>query len=395
LILTILLALSLFIAAGALAMTIANLRLYQPPPPEATASEAKVSVCIPARNEEANIEACVRSLLASTHKNIEVLVYDDQSTDATPQILAKLAEEDARVRPLTAQPLPEGWNGKQHACWQCAKQATGDLFLFTDADVRFEPDAVAGALAAWTQLDAAPAMGGQKPDTPLGLISTFPRQIVKSPAEVLLVPMIFFILFSYLPMFRMRGTTDPATSAACGQFILVSRGCYEAFEGHAAFKDTMHDGVKMPRAARKTGYRTDLFDGTRLCSVRMYQSLTTTWKGFAKNAYEGLGSVGLLVFLTVMHLAGHVFPWIALAALVLAGAWGAPALWLAAAATACHLAQRTLMARRFQLPILTAPLHPLGVLAMVLVQWDSYRLQRAGKRAWRGRTAGTATQASA
>lgn len=379
-ILAILLVFSLLVSMGAMALTLANLRLYQPPPQGPKPIDATVSVCIPARNEEANIEACVRSLLASTHANIVVLVYDDQSTDDTPGILARLAAQDPRVRPLTSQPLPQGWNGKQHACWQCANHATGEYLLFTDADVRFEPDAIAAALASWQSLDT-------NPDTPLGLLSTFPRQIVRSPAEVLLVPMIFFILFSYLPMFRMRGTTDPATSAACGQFILVGRRCYDAFNGHAAFKDTMHDGVKMPRQARKAGYTTDLFDGTALCSVRMYTNLKSTWKGFAKNAYEGLGSPGLLVFLTVLHLLGHLLPWAVLFTAIFFGTGFSLILVLAAAAIGIQIAQRTVLARRFRLPLLTAPLHPLGVLAMVLVQWDSYRLHRTGKRSWRGRGA--------
>lgn len=387
-ILTVLLALALLISLGALALTVANLRLYQRPPQSEGASDAKVSVCIPARDEEANIEACVRSLLDSTHENTEVLVYDDQSTDATPHILARLSAEDPRVRALEARPLPEGWNGKQHACWQCANNATGDFFLFTDADVRFEPDAIAAALAAWSQLEDLPASAPQPSGAPLGLISTFPRQIVRSPAEVLLVPMIFFILFSYLPMFRMRGTTDPAASAACGQFILVSRDCYEAFDGHAAFRDTMHDGVKMPREARKAGYRTDLFDGTHLCAVRMYTDFATTWRGFAKNAYEGLGSPALLIFLTLMHLVGHILPWLAILALIIDGRASSTPFALAVAACLTHLVQRFLIASRFRLPISTAPLHPVGILAMVLVQWDSFRLQLSGRRAWRGRVAG-------
>lgn len=382
-ILTIVLAFSLMISLGALALTIANRRFYRPPPAGVGAADALVSVCIPARDEQANIEACVRSLLASTHKAFEVLVYDDQSTDATPDILARLAAEDHRVHPLAAMPLPRGWNGKQHACWQCARNASGEYLLFTDADVRFEPDAISGALASWRALDT-------NPNTPLGLLSTFPRQVVRSPAEVLLVPMIFFILFSYLPMLRMRGTTDPATSAACGQFILVSRRCYDAFGGHAAFMDTMHDGVKMPRAARKAGFTTDLFDGTGLCAVRMYTSLKTTWKGFAKNAYEGLGSPGLLIFLTTIHLLGHVLPIVAVVALLISGSGFTLAVGLGLAAYACQVAQRAALARWFGLPLVTAPLHPLGVLAMIVVQWDSFRVHRAGRRSWRGRTAETA-----
>ncbi len=378
-ILTIALALALLISMGALSMTVINLRLYRRPDQSQRVSEARVSVCIPARNEADNIEPCVRSLLASTHANIEVLVYDDQSTDATPDILDRLAAEDQRIRPLIALPLPDGWNGKQHACWRCAKEATGNYFLFTDADVRFNPGAIEQAMSAWQQLDDR--------DTPLGLISTFPRQIVRSPAEILLVPMIFFILFSYLPMSRMRSTMDPSASAACGQFILVSKDCYEAFGGHSAFADTMHDGVKMPREARASGYRTDLFDGTHLAAVRMYHDLATTWKGFAKNAFEGLGSLGLLCFLTILHLIGHVLPYVAFIALLALGRLGSVAGALVLLAIACHLAQRLLLANRFRLPTLTAPLHPIGVLGMTLVQWDSFRLQRIGRRSWRGRTA--------
>lgn len=378
-ILVVFLGIALLISLGALALTVANLRLYQPPPKQDDAVGRTVSICIPARDEEANIEQCVRSLLASTHRQIEVLVYDDQSSDATPEILAKLAAEDDRVRVVESVPLPDGWNGKQHACWRCAQQATGDLFLFTDADVRFEPGAIAGTLAAWQVLDNR--------DAELGLISSFPRQIVRSPAELLVVPMIFFILFSYLPMSRMRSTTDPSTSAACGQFILVSRACYDAFGGHAAFKDTMHDGVKMPREARRAGYRSDLFDGTALASVRMYHDFTSTWRGFAKNAYEGLGSVGLLSFLTVMHVIGHLLPWVAAVALLVSGKAASLAMVLALACIGSHLAQRLLLASRLKLPALTALVHPLGVLAMTLVQWDSYRLHRMGRRSWRGRTA--------
>ncbi|MEO1007304.1 MAG: glycosyltransferase family 2 protein [Planctomycetota bacterium] len=394
-ILVVAMGLAVLLSVGALALTLANLRLYCPSPADATSPESDsdaplVSVCVPARNEEANIEACVRSLLAGDVERIEVLVYDDQSDDDTPRILERLAAEDHRVRPLAAVPLPEGWNGKQHACWRCAAEARGSMLLFTDADVRFEPDCIRRALAAWRALDDAKGPGGREPEAPLGLVSTFPRQITASLGEALLVPMIFFVLFAYLPMFRMRGTTDPAASAACGQFLLVSRGCYDALGGHTAFKDTMHDGVMMPRAARRAGYRTDLFDGTDLASVRMYAGWTATWRGFAKNAFEGLGSLGLLVALTVMHLLGHALPWLVGLAGVIRGQWAdpSPGLVLAGVAIALQVLQRLLLAARFRLPLATAVLHPLGVLAMTAVQWDSLRRHATGTRSWRGRVAG-------
>ncbi|MEZ6235683.1 MAG: glycosyltransferase family 2 protein [Phycisphaerales bacterium] len=400
---------ALLAVGGSAALSVANLRRYRwnaagstpndrdasvagsPSADTADADVPLVSVCVPARNEEANIEACVRSLLAQDLRAIEVVVYDDQSTDATPEILERLAGEDNRVRLAPTSPLPEGWNGKQHACWRMAKAARGQWLLFTDADVRFEPACLRTAL-------------GQGQARGVGLLSTFPRQIVGSVSEAMLVPMIFFLLFSYLPMGRMRRTTEASASAGCGQFLLVRRDAYEASGTHEAFKDSMHDGIMMPRAVRRAGFATDLFDGTGLCSVRMYRGLGQTWRGFAKNAYEGLGSVGLLAFLTVLHAVGHLLPWLVVigAGLLLAsrptGVWplglGDP--WaglLALLAIVIAVGQRAMLAVAFRHPIWIAAAHPVGVAMMTLVQWHSFVLHVTGRRAWRGRVQGKASAA--
>jgi isopentenyl-diphosphate delta-isomerase type 1 len=355
-----------------LLMTLANLRVYMAPPAGDPADGTLVSVCIPARNEESNLEACVRSLLASGHRAIEILVYDDESTDATPDILARIAAEDARVRVVPTSPLPPGWNGKQHACARMGEDARGEWVLFTDADVRFEADAVGAALAF------ARASGAD-------LVSTFPRQIVRTPGELLLVPMIFFILLSYLPFGRMRSTNDPGAVAGCGQFVFARTRSYRQVGGHAVCRDSMHDGIKLPRAFRRAGFRTDLFDGTALSSVRMYRGLGESWRGFAKNAYEGLGSVGLLVFLTVFHAATHLAPWVLLPALWIGDGPAWPVA-LCAGAVGCAAVQRGLLARRFGHPILLAALHPLTIAMMTGVQWHSFAKHTRGTRTWRGRS---------
>lgn len=386
--LEIVLVIAMAFCAITLTMTVINLGVYRRPPSSSRSAGQGplITVCVPARNEEANLEACVRGILASTQSNIEVLVYDDQSTDSTPQILAKLIAADPRVRAAQVTPLPSGWNGKQHACWRMSEQATrsesgGQWLCFTDADVRFEPACLADALA-FAQ--------AQKAD----MVSTFPRQITGSLAERLAVPMIFFILFSYLPMPRMRTTRDPAASAACGQFILVSRDAYDKSGGHQAFKNSMHDGVKMPREVRKAGFHTDLFDGTHLLSVRMYRGLAQTWRGFAKNAFEGLGSVGLLMFITVVHLLAHVLPWAvvpwALLGRVTPTQVSSPTNLAALFAVSCiamAVLQRFLLARRFAQGLTPVLLHPFGVLMMTTIQWHSLYLALTGQRAWRGRVA--------
>jgi hypothetical protein len=379
-ILLVLLWVSASIAAGALAMTIWNLALYPRSRADAPARGETVTVCIPARNEERNLEACVRAVLAQDHAALRVLVYDDASDDNTPRILARLCREDPRVETCPTRPHPPGWVGKQFACDQMGRHASGELLLFIDADVRLAPDCVRRALDSMHDLRA-------------DLLSTFPRQITGTAAERLLVPMIHFILFSYLPFARMRRTNDPAASAACGQFVLVRRGAYLAAGGHASVRDSMHDGVKLPRIFRRAGLRTDLFDGTDLASCRMYEGLGATWRGFAKNAYEGLGSTVMLVFLTALHLVGHVLPWAVLGwvATVSAGGFApAPAasvVGVAALACTIHVAQRGLLSRRFGQGWLPVVAHPLGVLMMTAVQWYSLMLHVCGARAWRGRAA--------
>ncbi|MFY7894867.1 MAG: glycosyltransferase, partial [Phycisphaerales bacterium] len=342
-----------------------------------------VSVCIPARNEEANIEACVRGILASTHSNVEVLVYDDQSTDRTPAILAKLAAEDSRVRIVPTKTLPDGWNGKQHACWRMAQDAQGTWLCFTDADVRFEPGAVRAALLAAKAGTRETGAAGKE----IGLVSTFPRQETGSLAESLAVPMIFFILFSYLPFVRMRNSLDASASAGCGQFLFARKDAYFASGGHEAFKNSMHDGVKMPRCVRRAGFATDLFDGTDVVSCRMYRDLSSTWRGFAKNAYEGLGSVGLLVFVTVVHLLAHVLPFVIWPLMFSYRVMPIVAL-LAGVAIAAGLTQRLILAERLRTSIIGAMLHPIGVVMMTLIQWHSLLLHMTGKRTWRGRGGG-------
>lgn len=140
----------------------------------------------------------------------------------------------------------------------------------------------------------------------------------------------------------------------------------------------------MPRAFRSAGHRTDLFDGTDLCAVRMYRGLGESWRGFAKNAYEGLGSVGLLVFITVFHLVAHIGPWVGLAWIVVAGV-RTPATPLLIVAVVAGVVQRVMLAVRFKHTCLLAVLHPLTVAVMSVIQWHSYIKDLRGTRSWRGR----------
>ena len=385
---------ALAVSGFALLVSSINLAAFRVAPEEPKSDDEgwSLTVCVPARDEEENLEACVRSILraadADPRSRTEVMVYDDGSTDRTPEILARLVEEDSRVLAAEVEPLPEGWNGKQHACDAMGRQAEGDWLLFTDADVRFEPSSLRRTRAA---LHAR-----SRPERPIALLSAFPGERTGSIGESLIVPMIHVILLSYLPFGRMRRTLDPAASAACGQFILCRRSIWTEVGGHGAIRDSMHDGVHLPRVFRRQGHATDLFDGTDIVSCRMYHGFSETWHGFAKNAYEGLGNPVLLVLLTVLHLGGQVAPWI-VAGIAALGAFGGLdvatpaistfALGCASTAILIQLLLRSRLAARFDQSWVGVMLHPVGLLLLTAIQWWGLRLHLVGRRSWRGRIA--------
>jgi hypothetical protein len=374
------------VSSIALTMTAINLGIYRRPRPESEALRdappsggpgalPRVSVCIPARNEEMNIAPVVRGALASRGVDVEVLVYDDQSTDGTPGILARLCAEDARVRAVPTQALPAGWNGKQGGCERMGQAARGEWLLFTDADVRFAPDCLVRALDEASRLRA-------------DLLSTIPREEVGSFLERMVVPLIHWMLFSWLPMPRMRTTNDPATSAGCGQFLLVRREAWHAAGRHAAFRDSMHDGIRLPRNVRRAGLRSDLYDGSEGVRCRMYRGAAQTWRGFTKNAYEGLGSPVVLAVFTLLEAGGILLPWAWLVAAAVTGGMPLGPTVLAWFAVGAQLVQRSMLAARFSQPAVCVLLHPVSIALLLAIQWRSWWLHVTKRRAWKGRTAG-------
>lgn len=344
-----------------LAMTLANLRVFRAPTKGSGCPG--VSVLIPARNEEANIAAACAAVLSSRGVDLELIVLDDASTDSTPAILAAIA--DPRLRIASAAALPPGWSGKQHACAALAALATHELMVFVDADVRLAPEAVSRMAGFMARHPSA------------GLASGFPYQVVRTWSEVLLLPLIHFLLLGFLPMTLMSRRTDPAFGAGCGQLFIARRSSYAAAGGHAAIRASLHDGLTLPRAFRRAGRLTLLFDATSFASCRMYANAAQVWEGLCKNATEGMAKPAALPIWTIILAGGQVAPAVLL---TVAPSWPA---WLALAA---GIGTRLMLALRFRQPLLSALLHPLGVLALLVVQWFSLiRAAGGGRATWRGR----------
>lgn len=357
---------SLVLATIPVALTLLNLRIYRPLP-SSSGPLPPLSVLIPARDEAANIGPAIEAVLANTGVDFELIILDDHSTDPTAEIVARATDLDPRIRLETAPPLPEGWCGKQHACHILASRARHPLLVFTDADVRLAPDALARMAAA---------MAG--PDAP-ALASGFPRQILGSFGEKLLLPLIHFILLGFLPMHFMRWTLRTGFSAGCGQLFIARRAAYLRTGGHAMIRTSLHDGVKLPRLFRRHRFATDLFDATGIASCRMYQNGAEVIAGLGKNATEGIAAPGTILPMTVLLAGGQILPFLLLAT-------PAP---LAVTLAACVLAllPRFIAMKKFRHPLIGVLLHPLGVLVLLAIQWHALFRRLAGRPArWKARS---------
>ena len=249
------------------------------PPPDAPL----ISVCVPARNEERNIRACVEAILNQDYPNLEVIVLDDRSNDSTPLILAEIASRDSRLHSLSGSDLPKGWAGKPHALFQASASAHGAWLCFVDADTFLTPATLSSCYAKALQTQAD-----------MFTIMTF--QILGSFWEKTVMPLVMTALsVGFSP--RQVNNPNRKDAIANGQFILIKRSVYEAIGGHASVKDNIVEDKAISQQVKRNGYRLIVADGMKLVRTRMYTSLPEMWEGWTKNIYLGLSDKPSLMVL--------------------------------------------------------------------------------------------------
>jgi chlorobactene glucosyltransferase len=348
--------------------------------PSRRAAAPHITVIIPARDEAANIERCLRSILAQDYPpdRLTVLVIDDHSADETAVIARAIAARHSQVSLLSSPPLPQRWTGKSHACWIGARAVAPqtDWLCFLDADVWGEPPLLASALHAAEE---------QK----LDLLSLAPRQELGSFAERLMLPC-GLILLSFLQDLREVQGRNGSAVTATGQFMLIRRDAYEAVGGHAAVSNVICEDLEFARILKQSGRAVLLMDGDDMIATRMYTGWRTLWPGFAKNLVDTLG--GPRATLTFAPLA-VVLAWAAVAMPIIdaVACWlgGGPAAWTAlaaallgsAAAFGLHIAATF----HFRIPFWYGLLFPLGYTLGAAMALDSVRRRLTGRVMWKGR----------
>jgi glycosyltransferase involved in cell wall biosynthesis len=268
-------------------------------PPVPGSKPARVSIIVPARNEQRNIREALQSLLELDYPDYELIVVDDRSEDSTGRILDEMAAAYPRLKVIHVDQLPHGWLGKNHALWVGSKVATGDLFLFTDADIIMEPTILTRAVAflensSLDHLAATPSIR-----MPTLFLSMFGASFI-----------IFFSLFA-----RPWKARDPKSRChiGIGAFNLVRGEVYRKVGGHETIRLRPDDDIKLGKIVKKGGFRQDVVYAPEFMAVEWYSSVAEVIRGLEKNAFSGADyNIPLVLAGSLFHIVCSLWPFLAI-----------------------------------------------------------------------------------
>ena len=324
-----------------------------------------VSILIPARNESENIQDCLESLLEQDYPHFEVLVLDDHSSDKTAEIVQSVAQNDQRVHYIQGEDLPDGWTGKNWACYQLSQHAKGDIFIFTDADNRYARAAVSKTVGWMHKLG-------------LDLFSTFPQQHTLTLAEKLIVPSVYMTVYCYLPLWLTYYVPFPSLAAANGQWIAFTKGAYQKLGGHKTAKSQVVEDTWLARYAKQQKMKILTTAGPGAVYGRMYHNWAETWQGFSKNLFGLMGyqTVPFLLLLLLLFI-GYVYPYFFI--------FYTPIAKIAGIAVMLNVTIRFILACKYKDPFINIVLHPLAILFTIIIGLNSIRVFKHGNLEWKGR----------
>jgi len=349
-------------------LTLRNLKDYKNP-----RNYPRISVLVPARNEEDKIYACVKSLLAQDYPDFQVIVLDDNSTDLTGAILKDFTRQDERLHVIKGLPLPHDWLGKHWACHQLYRASDGGLLMFTDADTIHTPDTLRCAAAA---LEAENA----------DMLSIVPRHKLVSWAEKLAMPIFALGVFANVPLPRRLRPKDIKVLSSSGKLMLFRRRAYEKSGGFEAIKQNVLDDLQLPQEITAAGMRYRLLDGTDNVSCRMYHNLKEVHEGLSKNTFAAFGySLPLSVFTWLWITFVFWEPIIALGIRRIPDYPPLLSLGLAAISILASILLFTVYYQRFKFPIYMVFFYPFSILLMTFIAFSSMFLTLSGQTTWKDR----------
>ncbi|HWC16899.1 MAG TPA: glycosyltransferase [Terriglobales bacterium] len=338
-------------------------------PPSLSGTQPRITVVVPARNESAKIEQCLRSLLNQDYTELQICAVDDRSSDSTGKIMDELQRQfSARLDVLHIRELPAGWLGKTHAMYRGGATSESDWLLFTDGDVIFRPDAVRRTLT-YAEL------------TGCDHLVLFPTLVMKTFGERMMLG--FFGLASSLWL-RAWKVRDPRTkdSIGVGAFNLIRRRAYEGAGTYQALRMEVIDDLKLGQAVKELGFRQDCVRGPGLVRLHWAEGARGVVGNMQKNLFSLLRfSWPLSVAAAIATVLYHLGPWVGLLV-----APGIAKIGFAIGAGAIALLY-VCLAQQFELPVWYMLTQPAAALMFVYALLNSAASSVAhGGVAWRGTT---------
>jgi chlorobactene glucosyltransferase len=329
----------------------------------------KVSLLIPARNEAANLPTLLPSLVAQDYPNLEIIVLSDHSTDNTLAIAQSFAAKYQHLRVIEGAELLDGWMGKQNACRQLLKEASGDILCFSDADTEWQPDAISLIVKSLhhRQLDA---------------LSVWPEQLTVGLWGALLQPFMAWSLLALLPAPLIPNPRFPGVVSANGQCLCFYRTALASIGGFEQAKTAILDDMALARAVKHRGLRFGLLLGRHTIRCKMYNNNRETFDGFAKAAFLNFNAnPWALVAVVLVFCWFFIGPWLWLvAAIATGGTW-----WWALLTVVAASGGRAISDAVFGFPQTFGVLQGPSALAWCVMALSSWQRYASGKIAWKGR----------
>jgi chlorobactene glucosyltransferase len=249
----------------------------------------QVSILIPARNEEDNILTLLESIYQQDYKNYEVIVYDDDSSDGTYAICSSFAARNSSFNVIKGLKLPHGWTGKNYACYQLARQAKGQYFLFLNANEIITNNLINSAVHRMQLYK-------------LGLLSLFANQVMQTPGEITTVPLLHYLLLNMLPLRLVYLLKIPAVSIASGQFMLFDGAAYRQNQWHKQVKNKVVEDTEIMKLLKASSYNGEVLLANGMINCRMYKNWAEAISGFSKNllAVFNYSIPGLLIYILLL-----------------------------------------------------------------------------------------------
>ena len=278
-----------------------NLTKLRSPRWSGDAINEKVSVLVPARNEEVHIALTIQSIQNQIGlTDMEIIIIDDQSTDSTAAIVQQLADQNSNIRLISNNVNPpSGWLGKPHACYLLSQQATGSVIVFVDADVILEPSAIAACVELLRTKD-------------FGLVAPYPQQLAETHLERLIQPLVTWSWASTMPLGIAEKSLRPSLSAANGQFLIFDSLAYSTSGGHTSVKGEVLEDIALMRSVKSSGFHCATVNGSELAHCRMYEDTDALINGYTKSLWNAFGSPAGSVAVNTLLAFTYLVPPIAL-----------------------------------------------------------------------------------